>query len=183
MLGGAAQAADASGCQGEATAYDTDGIPIDQAAAPGAGGTRDDPLDVLWDGTIEWAGSTDAVLQDGSYSVAVAPTGGGVLLEGLVGAVVSAIPGFSGEIANDDGKQSAEGTVVPGDVIGVPLSTGTYSVEWTVTAAAGSCTGLGFITITDNPMSSVTWWVALTLILLGIIGFFVARPTAVPAKG
>jgi hypothetical protein len=38
------------------------------------------------------------------------------------------------------------------------------------------------VTITDNPMRSVTWWVALTLILLGFTGLLLARPTARPGK-
>lgn len=183
LVAGAAFAADADGCSGQATSYDTVGIPIDTAAAPGDGGTRDDPLDILWDGTVEWSGSTDEVLQNGSYRVSVAPTGGGVLLEAIVGGVTQRLPGFSGDVENSDGKQSADGTVVPADVVPVALMTGTYAVDWTVTGEAGSCTGSGYVRITDNPMSSVTWWVALTMILLGFTGLLLARPTARPGKG
>jgi hypothetical protein len=176
-----ARAADARGCQGQATAYDTDGMPIDTAAAPGAGGTEDDPLDMMWDGTVEWSGSTEAVLQNGSYEVSFAPQGAGVVFSAFVKLVPRSA--ISGEVANDDGRTSAEGTVTPGDVVPVTLTTGTYRVEWSVTGQAGSCTGSGYVTITDNPMSSVTWWVALTLILLGFTGLLLARPTTVPGKG
>lgn len=178
----AAVAADATGCQGEATSFDTVGIPIDQAAAPGEGGTRDDPLDVLWAGSIEWSGSTDAVLQNGTYEVGVAPTDAGILVETAVGWLTQQLPGFSGEVRNESGKTSASGTVSPAEVVGRPLLTGTYAVDWTVTGEAGSCTGSGFVTITDNPRSSITWWVALTLIVLGIIGLGGALPRARPGK-
>lgn len=180
-LAPSAWAADASGCQGQATSYDTDGIPIDTAEAPGAGGTEDDPLDMLWDGTIEWSGSTDEVLQNGSYKVTVSPQGGGVVFQSLV--KLASGTAFSGDVSNEDGKTASDGTVVPSDVAPVALTTGTYKVEWTVTGEAGSCVGSGFVTITDNPMSSVTWWVALTLILLGFTGLLLARPTMRPGKG
>lgn len=180
-LAPAAWAADASGCQGQATSYDTDGIPIDTAQAPGEGATEDDPLDMLWDGAVEWFGSTDEVLANGSYKVTVAPQGGGALFQGLVKLVSGTA--ISGDVGNEDGKTAMEGTVVPSDLVPVALTTGTYKVEWTVTGEAGSCVGSGFVTITDNPMSSVTWWVALTLILLGFTGLLLARPTMRPGKG
>jgi hypothetical protein len=172
-----ALAADATGCSGEATSFDTAGIPIDTAAAPGEGGTREDPLDILWAGTIEWSGSTDEVLQDGSYKVAVAPVRGGVLVEAIVGGITSRLPGFSGDVDNASGKQEASGTVSPADVTGrATFLTGTYAVDWTVTGQAGQCTGSGYVKITDNPRGSVVWWVALTLIVLGILGFASALP-------
>jgi hypothetical protein len=33
--------------------------------------------------------------------------------------------------------------------------TGTYSGELAMTASAGSCTGLAYLTITDSPVTSV----------------------------
>jgi hypothetical protein len=180
----AVNAADAKGCQGEATSFDAVGIPMDNAAAPGAGGTREDPLDVLWVGTIEWSGSTAEVLQNGTYKVGVAPTRGGILIETLVGGVTSRLPGFSGDVKNADGKQTAEGVVSPSELTGMSkFMTGMYAVDWTVTGEAGSCTGSGFVKITDNPRGSTAWWVALAFILLGLFGIIGAIPKAKPVKG
>ena len=180
----AVNAADAKGCQGEATSFDAVGIPMDNAAAPGAGGTREDPLDVLWVGTIEWSGSTDEVLQNGTYKVGVAPTRGGILIETFVGGVTSRLPGFSGDVKNADGKQTAEGVVSPSELTGMSkFMTGMYAVDWTVTGEAGSCTGSGFVKITDNPRGSTAWWVALAFILLGLFGIIGAIPKAKPVKG
>jgi hypothetical protein len=180
----AANAADADGCRCEATSFDAAGIPMDNAAAPGAGGTREDPLDVLWVGTIEWSGSTDEVLQNGTYKVGVAPTRGGLLVETFVAGVTSRLPGFSGDVKNADGKQTADGVVSPAELTGVSkFMTGMYAVDWTVTGEAGSCTGSGFVKITDNPRGSTAWWAALVLILLGLFGIIGAVPKAQPAKG
>ena len=179
-----AHAADATGCQGEATSFDAVGIPMDNAAAPGEGGTREDPLDVLWVGTIEWSGSTDEVLQNGTYNVGVAPTRGGILVEAAFGELTSRLPGFSGDVKNEDGKKTAEGVVSPAELTGMSkFVTGTYAVDWTVTGEAGSCTGSGFVKITDNPRGSTAWWVALVLILLGLFGIIGAVPKAKPVKG
>ena len=110
---------------------------------------------MLWGGTIEWSGSTDEVLQNGRYDVTVEPQRAGALFQGLMKLASGAA--LSGDVDNDDGKTAADGTVVPSDLVPVALTTGTYKVEWTVTGEAGSCVGSGFVTITDNPMSSVTW--------------------------
>lgn len=175
-----AHAADANGCSGQATSFDGDGVPIDTAQAPGTGGTAGDPLDMLWAGTIEWSGTTDAVIQDGNYEVTVTPQRGGKLLGWAVATATSSA--FSGPVANDDGKQAAEGTVVPSDLTGMRrFLTGVYKVDWNVTGAAGSCTGTGYVKVTDDPTGSVAWWVAIILILFGLTGLLLARPVA--AKG
>jgi hypothetical protein len=40
-----------------------------------------------------------------------------------------------------------------------------------------------YITITDNPVSTVTWWLALVLIVVGVVGLLFARPTVRRQKG
>jgi hypothetical protein len=178
----AATAADATGCSGQATSFDDAGVPIDTAQAPGTGATQADPLDLLWAGTIEWSGQTDEAIQDGSYRVTITPQRGGALF----GWAVSQVSGraLSGPVDNEDAKTEASGTVVPSDVSGLRrMVTGTYKVEWTVSGAAASCTGAGFIKVVDDPTGSVTWWVALILILFGFTGLLLARPVARPTKG
>lgn len=182
VLAPVAVAAEAEGCTAQAISYDKSDTVLDTAAAPGDGGTRDDPLDVVWAGPIDWSGTTEEVLQDGTYQVTVTPANGGVVLESIIGSLSSRA--ISGEFANEDAKTEREGTSSLANYsFGVPLVAGTQSVEWSMTAAAGSCTGLGYITITDSPVSTVTWWLALFLIVVGAVGLLFARPTVRRQKG
>jgi hypothetical protein len=178
---GAAFAADAAGCSGQATSFDDSGVPIDTAEAPGRGGTQEDPLDLMWAGTVQWSGQTDEPIQGGTYEVTVTPQQGGALLGWALSAITGQV--FSGPVENEEANQQASGTVVPSDVTGLPrMLTGTYEVAWTVSSASASCTGSGFIAVVDDPTGTVTWWVALILILFGLAGLLLARPVA-GAKG
>jgi len=177
MAAPASHAAEADECAGQAVSYNEDGTPLDTAQAPGDGGTRDDPLQVDWQGPIEWSGTTEAVLQDGTTSVVVTPASGGAVL----GAAFEAASGraFGGDFANSEADTEREGSTTLADSsLGVPLATGTYSVELTMTAAGGSCTGQAYLTITDNPVTSVLWWAAAALLLVGLVLAVFARPTA-----
>lgn len=170
-----AAAADASGCSGQATSFDESGVPIDTAAAPGDGGTADDPLDMMWAGTVEWSGSTDEVIQDGEYQVNVEPQRAGAALGRLFS--LASGSALSGPVANKDGKTTAEGTVQPSELSWLPtMLTGVYKVTWKVTSAEASCTGTGYVKVVDDPTRTVTWWVALFLILIGMTGLLLARP-------
>jgi hypothetical protein len=182
LSGPVAAAAEAEGCTAQAVSFDKSDAVLDTAAAPGEGGTGEDPLDVVWAGPIDWSGTTEEVLQDGTYQVTVTPANGGVILESIVSSLSSSA--ISGEFANDDAKTEREGTSSLANYsFGVPLVAGTQSVEWSMTAAAGSCTGLGYISITDSPVSTVTWWLALFLIVVGAVGLLFARPTVRRQKG
>jgi hypothetical protein len=174
-------AAEAEGCAGQATSYSQDGEVLDSASAPGEGGTQDDPMQVAWTGPIEWAGTTEDVLQDGTTTVAVTPADGGVVL----GAAFEVASGrvFGGDFTNAEADTEREGTSTLADYsLGVLPATGTYQVDLTMTAAGGSCTGLAYLTIVDNPISSALWWVAAALILLGLLLLVFARPTARVAR-
>lgn len=62
-------AADATGCSGSAESYGPEGGLLDSMAAPGDGGTKADPFDIFADGTVRYAGRTDAVMRNGTWSV------------------------------------------------------------------------------------------------------------------
>lgn len=94
-----ASAAEAVGCQGMAVSYTQAGTELDRVTAPGPGGTNEDPFLVDFDGTIRWSGSSDAVLQNGAWSVSI----GGFPL--------------SGDVTNESGTREASGT----DTIGSKL--------------------------------------------------------------
>jgi hypothetical protein len=174
-------AAEADGCAGQAASFADDGAPLGTAAAPGEGGTREDPLPVDWDGPVQWSGTTEAVLQDGTTTVVLAPASSGLVL----GAAFEAASrgAFGGDFTNEDGDTEREGrTTLANYSLGVPLMTGTYSVELVMTAGAGTCTGLGYLTVTDSPVGSVLFWVAAGLLLLGLALAVFARPTARRAR-
>ena len=99
---GAALGADATGCSGSATSFDSTGAPLDQVSAPGQGGTFDDPFVVDLEGTVAWEGSTEVVFQNGGWSV-----------------TASGVPIASGDIgANEDAVTTKSGTYNAADAAG-----------------------------------------------------------------
>lgn len=78
-LPASALAAEADGCSGTFTTYDTAGTELGTADAPGDGGTQADPLPVDARGTVVWSGTTDAAIANARWSVTVGgvPAGSG----------------------------------------------------------------------------------------------------------
>jgi hypothetical protein len=109
--------------------------------------------------------------------VVLAPANGGVVLGSLFETVSGRALG--GDFANSAGDTEREGTTTLADfTFGFPLITGTYSVDFSMVAASGTCTGLGYLTIVDSPVTSPTWWAAAALLLFGLVLAVFARPTA-----
>jgi hypothetical protein len=129
---GAAWGADATGCSGSVQSQLADGQPLDQATAPGEGGTATDPLVIDPAGAVAWAGSTDSVITNGTWSVQV----GGVTV-------------LSGDAENAEGKTSADGVVEFSDTlapVGWILQTNALiPVSGELTGTGGTCSGSGYI--------------------------------------
>lgn len=147
--------AGATGCSGSATSFAADSTEIMAVTAPGPSATQADPFKVDYDGTVTWTGSTDSVIQDGSWTVTATPFS------------------FSGDLANESGKQEAEGTITPSDYLPFAVP-GLVLVTVDLTGAGGTtCTVTGWIQFTGNPLSSPAGWVALAFTILGALGFLV----------
>lgn len=155
MGASAALGADATGCSGSATSFSADSTEIMTVTAPGPSATKDDPFRVDYEGTVAWSGSSDSVIQDGTWTVTATPFS------------------FSGKAANESGKQEAEGTVTPSDYLPFAIP-GLVLVTVDLTGADGStCSVTGWIQFTGNPLSSPAGWVALAFTILGALGFLV----------
>jgi hypothetical protein len=155
MAAGQAPGADASGCQGSATSFTASGEEIQSVTAPGPGATQEDPFTVDFDGPVKWAGSSDAVIANGSWTVTATPFT------------------FSGDVTNSSGKKKADGTITPSDhlpfaIPGLVLVTVDLSGE-----GGASCSVSGWIQFSGNPLSSPAGWVAIGLSVLGGIGMLI----------
>ncbi len=161
-----ARAATSSGCSGQAMSFSDRGIPLDKAVAPGAGGTQDQPFQIMWNGNIEWSGHTDQVIQHGTWRVTIRNSS----LLFRLGELATGHPnGVSGAIDNQAGTTSNNGTFTPSSKIPV-MFPGTYVV--TVTAAGqggGLCTGTVWVKVVNSPTGTPLFWAALVLILIAII--------------
>jgi len=157
---GAALGADATGCSGSATSFDSTGAPLDQVSAPGQGGTYDDPFVVDLEGTVAWEGSTEVVFQNGSWSV-----------------TTSSLPIASGDIgANEDAVTTKSGTY---NVSELPWIARYYldgkaivpvSVE--MNASPGFCSGTVYLTADQPPAFTPMWLTGLALMLLAFVLFW-----------
>lgn len=98
-------AADAEGCVGTAESYGPLGGLLDSMSAPGTGGTKADPFDIFSDGTVNYAGRTDAVMRNGTWKVDI---GGALGVLAFVAETISQKNLLSGSIS-DTGDNSRRG--------------------------------------------------------------------------
>jgi hypothetical protein len=164
----AAEAAEADGCSGSVTTLDESGAVIGTMSAPGAGGTRSDPLPIDMAGSVDWEGSTDTVITDASWWLTV----GGIRVGG-------------GPAENADGETSKSGTQDLPDLLG--------SVSWLLSGSmaipvagefsgeGGTCSGNAWITGTGSATSAPLLYVGAGLGLVGLlmgVGVFVGTKAA-----
>ncbi|WP_372594333.1 hypothetical protein [Actinotalea sp.] len=151
-----ASAAEADGCSGSFTSKDASGAILDTAEAPGEGATQDDPFQIDPDGTVEWGGSTDAVIQDGSWSVTIA-----------------GLPLSSGSVDNAAGETTRDGVQsladLPGPATWALQGAMVIPVTGTITGTGGSCEASGFVTGTGSPTSSPIFFIGAGLGLVGLL--------------
>ena len=166
VFAGVAAAADASGCQGRAVSFDSSGIPVSDAKAPGAGGTQNDPLVVVGDGRVDWSGSTDSVIKNGSWSVKVSPANAGLVGERFFDLFSGSL--FSGDIDNESGKRSTSGSKDVSEFTTTSFLTGVYKVKWSATGNGAACTGTAFIELAESPWKSPMFYIAILMLLIGL---------------
>jgi len=154
--------------------FGADGQPLDTAIGDsegGEGGSQDDPFVVDYDGTVRYEGDTaDLVITDVSWSIDVflVPTP------------------IRGSGANDAEQTAAEGEIdvsraVPFRAAGLVYLSGELAGE------GGACRGGLWVRLGDEqeaaPASTIPFWIALLIVLAGLLTLWAARPTVlVPAS-
>lgn len=152
-----AGAASATGCNGSATSFTDARARLDEAAAPGAGGTADHPFEIQYDGSVRYNATTQDALQGGTWNVE------------------SSVFSFGGDIGGTNTTQS--GTEQISDHIPFTIP-GLYKVKITADAPGKtSCTVEGWIRIIDSPVGTPLWFAGLALIVVGIPLLFFGMPT------
>jgi hypothetical protein len=160
-----AAAFELTNCTLSLTSMDADGAVLDTAQGPGIGATSDDPFEVDWDGTVHYVGTSGAiVLRDHSWHIDVfmIPTP------------------LRGGDPNTGGDTDGEDTVGVGENAPFQL-VGLFYVSGEIVGTDGSCAGNGWFKIDGNPLTTIPFWAAVVIALLGAVLLWFARPSARPA--
>lgn len=155
--------ANLSGCSGSATSFDKDGEEKDRVEAPGGPESSPSrPFHVSPNGTVNWEGSSDAVITDLDWGVK------------LFGVTVQAGSGANrGQKTSDNGVENVD-DYLPFKV------TGLYHVDFNLEGDGGACAGEMWVKLDGNPFGTVPWFAGAVLVVAGAAGLWWARPTADP---
>ena len=150
-----------TGCSGDATSVDAKGNPVGSVAAPGEpGSSPENPFVVDRNGTVQWSGSTDAVITDHSWTVS------------LYG-----IPVKSGSSKNQDQKQQTSGVEKIRNFLPIPV-VGLFHVTGELSGTGGSCTGDIWLKLAGSPVGTPVWFAGLAALFSGLLAAFFALPSA-----
>jgi hypothetical protein len=140
-------------CTLTVTSTDASGKTIATASGGADDATETNPLLVDWDGTVSWHGTSgDNAIKNNSWHVDVfmIPTP------------------LRGGDANEKGNKVGDGTTSVR--ANAPFQfTGLYYVSGEFRGDGGSCVGSGWLRLTGNPASTIPFWVAVVLALLGLV--------------
>jgi hypothetical protein len=128
--------------------------PLDTASGPGAGGTQDDPFIVDWEGSVDWNGTTGAVVVKNGF--------GHVEVFGLP----TPLRGETGP--NDEENKSGSGTVgvaenAPFRFTGLYFVSGSLDVE-----GAPICQGSGWVKLAGDPVGTPPFFAGLASLIAGV---------------
>jgi hypothetical protein len=129
-----------------------DGSILDEANAPGSGGTQDEPLQVDSSGSVAWSGTTGSqVIRNNSWHIEV-----------------FYLPLFRGSSTNADGETSAKGTVdFRKDA---PFRfTGLYFASGGISGDGGACDGSGWFRAIGDPVGTLPFYLGLVLAIIGLV--------------
>jgi hypothetical protein len=153
MVAAPAGAFPLSGCTLNLTSQDASGATIATAVNGGADSTQQNPFLVEWDGTVAWTGTMGSqVIRNHSWHIDVfyIPTP------------------LRGGDPNEGGDTDGDGTVGVSENAPFQL-VGTFYVSGELTGEGGSCSGSGWMKLAGDPFGTVPFWIALALILVGIV--------------
>ena len=165
-----AHAATSQGCVGSISSAGTQSPSLDKITVPGPGGTNANPFQLYWAEPVTWTGQTATPVTDGTWRLAVHNAS---WLFALGELVTGHIHGLSGTFNSGQGATSFTNSFTPSSIEPVTLP-GKYEVGFSVTGNGGvECTGTMSVRVMDPPGHNPFWWLALLLIIAGLIMLFV----------
>jgi hypothetical protein len=142
-----------SGCTLTIASLDAAGAAVDGVSGAGPDATQVAPLQVHWDGTINWSGATG--------SQAVTGTSWHVDVFGLPTPMRGGDENVNGTTTADDSIRLSQA---------VPFRfTGLLHVSGQLSGDGGRCSGEGWVRVLGDPVSTLPFLVALALVLVGVV--------------
>jgi hypothetical protein len=147
------------GCTGTAQSVGDGGQQVDTLAAPdSATGTKNNPFEVDYDGSVVYKGN-GPVITDNTWKVAV-----------------YGVPVKTGGDDNADKKNTAEGTEQVKDYLPIRVA-GVFYVSGDITGTGGGCAGSGWVKLAGNPAGTVPWLVGIVTLVGGAVLLVLATPS------
>lgn len=147
------------GCSGTAESRESSGRPLDNVAAPdSATGTKANPFEVAYDGTVAYQGK-GPVITEHNWKVAV-----------------FGVPVKTGGDDNEGKDNTADGTETVKDYLPFRVA-GLFYVSGDIAGTGGECTGSGWVKLAGNPAGTVPWLVGVVTLVGGAVLLFFSTPT------
>ena len=175
-LASPAGAATSQGCSGSISAVNDQGGPLDKVTVPGPGGSNADPFQLYWAAPVTWTGQTNQAMTSGTWQLTVQNPSWlfalGELVTGHTG-------GLNGTFDSGQGSSSFTNSFTPSSIEPITLP-GRFEVGFTVTGAGGvESAGAISVRVMDSPGRNPLFWLALILIIAGLVMLFVFGVTKV----
>ena len=168
-LASPAVAATSQGCSGSISSVGNQGSP-DKVAVPGPSGTNANPFELYWAEPVSWTGQTPQAVTSGTWQLTVQDPS---WLFALGELVTGHTDGLKGTFDSGQGGTSFTNSFTPSSIEPFTLP-GKYEVGFTVTGNGGvECTGAISVRVMDSPGRNPLWWLALILIIVGLLMLFV----------
>jgi hypothetical protein len=145
---------DLTNCTLSVTSTDAAGTTISSAQSGADNGTVKKPLEVDWDGSVAYDGSTGGVIKNYTYHVEVFGVPTPINSDGVHG--------------NDSGTTTSTGSVSVSKNLPFQI-TGLYHVTGAINGDGGSCAGSGWIKLRGDPIGTPVFLAAAGLVLVGLL--------------
>lgn len=166
LVGPLASPAHAATSQGCAGSLSSEGPSLDTLAVPGPGGTNAKPFQIYWAEPVSWTGQTYAPMTNGTWRLTVHNAS---WLFALGELVTGHIHGLQGSFNSGQGGTSFTNSFTPSSIEPVTLP-GKYEIGITVTGSGGMrCIVTLSVRVMDPPGHNPFWWLALMLIIAGLV--------------
>ena len=169
-LASTAHAATSQGCSGTISSVDSQGASLDNVTVPGIAGTNASPFQLYWAEPITWTGHTYQPMTSGTWRLTVQRPS---FLFALGELVTGHIHGLTGTFSSGQGGTSFTNSFTPSTIEPVTLP-GKYEIAFSITGNSGAkCTGTISVRVMDSPGRNPLFWLALILIISGLVMLFV----------